>query len=155
MMANAVAHATESTMMTSAAAQSTICDSTVGMTIAHADATVVVVPTDAQIAGAAGTSQTTRDRSMRGHGVSSAERRTVVMASCSQPGTAIVMRAEVRAASGYTAASAQMSMAERGTIVMRGAGRSGAESAVVRPAQRAAMASGKSSIEVSAAVIAP
>lgn len=103
--------------------------------IAHADATVVVVPADAQIAGAAGTSQATRDRSMRGHGVSSAERRTAVMASCSQPGTAVVMCAEVRAASGYTAASAQMSMAERSTIVMRRAGRSGAESAVVRPAQ--------------------
>ena len=147
MMANAVAK--------TAVAGATQTAVVMADAITHADATVVVVPTDAQIAGAAGTSQTTRDRSMRGHDVSSAERRTAVMASCSQPGTAIVMRAEVRAASGYTAASAQMSMAERGTIVMRGAGRSGAESAVVRPAQRAAMASGKSSIEVSAAVIAP
>ena len=127
MMANAVAK--------TAVAGATQTAVVMADAITHADATVVVVPADAQIAGAAGTSQTTRDRSMRGHCVSSAERRTAVMASCSQPGTAVVMCAEVRAASGYTAASAQMSMAERSTIVMRRAGRSGAESAVVRPAQ--------------------
>ena len=72
------------------------------------------------------------------------------MASTSQSGS----RTAVMYANVGTAASAQMSMTERGAIVMRRAGCAGAKVSIMKSTVRSTVSSGESAIEIPAAVMA-